>query len=352
MPKRVGTLTFHQADNHGAVLQAYALVAAIRELGHDPRVIDYRPLAARRIYNRFGLRSGIPVQTLVRRWKFRRFRQRYLPVTSRRYLTPEALRANPPDVDCVICGSDQIWNVYSYRSYDPAFFVDFVADPKVRKASYAACMGWADDFGPHSEEIRGLLDRFDRLSVRNIHTQQRVRELTGRTPVRVLDPTFLANFDEITPPSRETEPYIFVYCLQRSEVFDKSVALVSESMRLPVISIGMPFQNARTLYAAGPLQWLTLIRNAKFVITNSFHGTCFSIFNRTDFLTLWLNESKSRRHRDILDWFGLPQRLIVDSASLDAVREKGLRIDFAEVDNRVATAREESWQFLSETLGD
>ena len=90
---RAGILTFHSADNYGAVLQTYALSRAIRALGHEAEVIDYRPLVARRAYNRLGLRSGRPVQKLMRRWKFRKFRNRYLPLSKQCYLTGEALRA-------------------------------------------------------------------------------------------------------------------------------------------------------------------------------------------------------------------------------------------------------------------
>jgi hypothetical protein len=162
----------------------------------------------------------------------------------------------------------------------------------------------------------------------------------------------MASFDEITQPSRETRPYIFVYSLRRDENFDKVVGIVSAKLKLPVISLGMPFKNARTYYAAGPLEWLSMITHASFVITNSFHGTCFSIFNHIDFLTMWVSEDKSRRHNDLLEWVGLPGRMLIDPQRLESMSEHELRVNFAGVDERVATARDESRKFLAEALGD
>jgi hypothetical protein len=347
---RAGILTFHSADNYGAVLQCYALSRAVRELGHEPVVIDYRPLVARRAYNRLGLRSGRPVQKLIRRWKFRKFRNKYLPLSERCYLTGESLRADPPKLDCVLVGSDQVWNVHSFRGYDPAFFLDFVSDPKCRRASYAACVGTANDFGPQGDAVSALLMKFEHMSVRNIHSQDIVEKFSGRRPLRVLDPTFMAEFDELVSPPTEREPYIFVYSLRRDENFDKVVATVRAKLGMQVISLGLPFKNARTYYTAGPLDWLSLIRHASFVITNSFHGTCFSIFNHKNFLTMWVSEDKSRRHRDLLEWCGLPNRLVIEPGSVERMTRDDLRVDFSGVDARVAAAKEESRAFLKQAL--
>ena len=71
----------------------------------------------------------------------------------------------------MLVGSDQVWNVHSFRGYDPAFFLDFVSDPACRRASYAACVGTANDFGVHGDEVGGLLNKFAHMSVRNIHSQ-------------------------------------------------------------------------------------------------------------------------------------------------------------------------------------
>ena len=225
---RVGILTFQHADNYGAVLQAYGLSEAIEALGHDVEVLDYRPIAARRVYGRWPRQPKMVLPFAIRRWRFHRFRQSYLPLSSRVYWTADDLKRCPPHVDCVVCGSDQVWNVASpIRGFDPAFFLEFLEGPGPRRISYAATFGHAEDLGVYRQRIRDLLSRFDHLSVRDVKSQNMIRDLVGRSAEHVLDPSFLADYDPITPQRIIERPYAVVYCMTKTDFIQGAVHMIA-----------------------------------------------------------------------------------------------------------------------------
>jgi hypothetical protein len=344
---RVGILTFHYANNYGAVLQAYGLSQAIAAMGHSVEIIDYRPLAARRAYGRWPRDPRKVVPSAVLRWRSYRFRRCYLPLSQRPYLAPEELRIYPPKVEFVICGSDQVWNTASYRGFDPTFFLQFLDGALTRRVSYAATFGYADDLGTHRQEISTLLSRFDHLSVRDVRSQDMVRALTGRTAEHVLDPSMLTDYGPITPARMVNGPYVVVYCLSNNELFKAAVRTVQRRLGMPVVSINMPFKDARVLRSGGPLQWLSLMQHADFVCTNSFHGVCFSLKNRKEFLVLPTHRGQSRLE-DILRTAGLSDRLVHSQEELDEAMQ--CAVDYGTAATRLTEAGDRSVEFLREAL--
>lgn len=350
----VGILTFHYSNNAGAVLQAYGLSQAIRDLGHDVKIIDYRPLAARRAVDGHWLRNPISLlrhpagylrKTAVRR-AFNRFRETGLPLT-RTYLTWGKLRPAPPQFDGLVCGSDQVWNIAGARGFDPAFFLDFSPETGLRRVSYAATFGHAENLGSHRERIRELLSCFDALSVRDEKSRRMVAELTGRPPLHVLDPSFLANYDSITPPPAVEPPYVFLYCFDAGPLTLAAVGALRDRLKLPIVSTSMPDIAGVKAVPFGPLSWLGLIRNAGFVCTNSFHGVCFSIANRKPFVVLPY-PGRMSRIEDVLDTAGLADRIVTEPGALASVLSRP--IDYGPVCERMASARQRSLTFLRDAL--
>jgi hypothetical protein len=349
---RVGILTFHYANNYGAVLQAYGLSKAIKEMGHYVEVLDYCPLAARRSYGRWPRRHPLRIFPFaVKRWRFRQFRQRYLPLSLRTYWTLKDLQSYPPDVDCVICGSDQVWNIASYRGFDPAFFLEFVEEGGPRRISYAATFGFAEELGNYHERIRNLLSGFDYLSVRDRKSQKMLQELTGRPTEHVLDPTFLTDYEPITPPRIYKYPYIFVHCVSVTygDFFIRTIGALSKRLGMPAICVDHPLPLRKTKFAraAGPLQWLSLIRHAEFVCTSSFHGTCFSLINRKQFVVFPISKGQFRLE-DILQTAGLSNRLVCNEDELE--RSLANPISYSTVSERLEEACLHSKTFLREAL--
>lgn len=349
MHRRVGILTFHQADNYGAVLQAYGLARTVQELGHAVEIIDYRPAAARKRYRRLRLRSGAFFAALARRWKFREFRKRFLPLSRRTYLAPEDLVKDPPQVDCIVCGSDQVWNVDSYRGFDPPFFLSFARGPDTRRTSYAATFGSTRTIAANRERISDLLCAFDFISVRDADSQNTIHELIGRFPPRVLDPSFLTDFGEITAPKTRSSPYIVAFSMECTPLFQRVVATLSQRMGLPVVSLATPIEGAQMIGAPSPQEWLSLMRHARLVVTNSFHGLCFAIINRRDFYMVPRTRDQNRLD-DLLTWFELNDRVVTDENFDELIGDHDYGVDYSKVEQHIDRAIDESRRSLCEAI--
>ncbi len=345
---RIGILTFHHANNYGAVLQAYGLSRALLELGHDVQVIDYRPETARNHYEgRMPRRPRRFCREYLFRRRFNKFRKHLLPL-SQTYLTAAELAQSQSDFDVIVCGSDQVWNVTSYRGYDPAFFLNFVQGEQPKRVSYAASFGGATetDLGKDASEIGQLLNKFDHISVRDAQSLEVLSALTSKPVSHVLDPVFLTDFDAITPPRLIDTPYIFSYCMNPSDLLREATPYLSRTLNLPVVSAKTYIEGTKLIHP-GPLEWLSLLRHADFVCTDSFHGTCFSIKDKKPFVALPSYNGMSRIV-DLLDTAALSDRVAENSDDLEQITSR--EIDFEPVSPRIEAARSRSLNFLSEAI--
>jgi len=353
---RVGIVTFHNSPNYGAVLQAYGLGKAVQSLGHDVQIIDYLSPAQKRRYCPDGLRTWVrrmrrPITYSTHERRFQQFRQYYLPLSRRAYTSLDGLVANPPQVDVLICGSDQVWNIHtpSCGGFDPVFFLGFPARDGARRVSYAACMG---DTQPAElpPAAKHFIERLDHISVRDGKTAAAIFELTGREATHVLDPSCLTDYSPITPSPMERNPYVFLYHYGHTPWLDRCLSLIQKQMNIPVVSVfGRSGARVRHMSTAGPLQWLSLMRHAEFVITNSFHGTCFSLIWRKQFVVLPIGGGRQFRLEGILQIAGLEDRLACDEEQLRAALATSVNHEASEL--RLGEARERSFSFLQEALG-
>jgi hypothetical protein len=354
---KVSILTFQYSYTYGAVLQAYGLSKAVEKMGHEVRMIDYRPLAARRHYEDYWPRhpKRLPralyshSRSFFFRRRFNRFRKRYLPLT-KTYLTVEDLEQSPPLADYIVCGSDQIWNVSSFRGFDAAFFLSFLREPIPQRVSYAATFGDAEDLGGNKQYICSLLKDFDHISVRDERSQRMIQDLIGRTAMHVLDPCFLIDYSTITPPPILKPPYILVYCYSKNDLSTYAVQCIHRELHIPVISIHASFEDFDDgdILHSGPLEWLSLMQHASFVCTDSFHGTCFAIKNGKQFITV-AKETGMSRIEDILQTAGLSHRIIWNDEQLGTAIEEPIEYDA--VSSRIEGARKRSLSFLHSALG-
>ena len=179
---KVCTITCHDVYNQGASLQALALATYLDKIGCETKIIDYKPEYSNTYYNlgkvanpRFErpfvkqayLLAKMPrrlVSIFFRAKPFDRFKNRYLPLT-KHYTTLEQLKADPPQADVYIAGSDQIWNTFLPNGKDGAFFLEF-APEKSRKISYAASFATETVYAPYLDFVKDALKRFDAVSLR------------------------------------------------------------------------------------------------------------------------------------------------------------------------------------------
>ena len=287
---KIGILTFHRAVNYGAVLQAYALAEKIKEMGQDVQVIDYECKKIKNDYfPNFNCKGkgktylihqiiGAPL-LLIRRLKFQKFIEEYLPLSA----TGTDIRLLTKDYDLIIVGSDQVWQD-NLIGGDDAFFLKDV-DVKY-KASYAA------SFSQTQHKINRarieLLKKFDWVSIREKENVPFLEKELHRNIEVVCDPSLLLSEqkwkDFTTKCNDSKENYILVFnVLKGNSMFQFAEYLAETTNKRIVVLTTSIKKRVRGEYirAADPLQFLSLFEHADYIITNSFHGTAFSlIFNK------------------------------------------------------------------------
>jgi hypothetical protein len=341
--KKIGILTFSQANNFGAVLQAYALAQTLRSLGHQANVLNYRHNDLEALKRRLSYIKHLlltPRRFYVEQ-KFKSFRKKYLKLETKIY--KDAIAALEKNYDLFITGSDQVWNT-DITTYDQTYLLDFVKD-KNKKFSYAASFGKECLTQKEAELYKPLLSDFKALSVRERQGADIIKKLTGRDAAINLDPTFLLNkkqWEEIAILPKE-DNYVLMYLFYQPAETISFAQKLSAKKGLKLIGIRKGIKEHYALPT--PREFIGYFLKAKYVITNSFHGTAFSInFNKEFFIDLLPPPSKvNSRLEHILKLTGLESRLISN------IQANGETItDWTNVNKILDCEREKSLNYLKE----
>ena len=304
----VCTLTWYRGNNYGSVLQAYALQQVLESMGHSCDILAYSPAKLDawklKIRNRnVGATIAYKANELMMRLKpqeadrsvssymrFEEFRKEHLKLSARCSLRQELEQMNQ-QYDAFFCGSDQIWNPYCY---DPAYFLSFVSDTR-KKIAYAPSFGVATLPQRCLQDIHRQLKRFQHLSVREKRGAEIIQNLTGQQAQVVADPTLLlpvSAWDTLANSGtvQESKPYLLCYFLSKRPYYDAVVQGIAKQFGLAVRKLPMiaaDYGKKETIQQpVGPVEWLSLVRGAAFVLTDSFHCTLFSMQFHTPFYTL------------------------------------------------------------------
>lgn len=359
---RIKTITCHDVYNLGASLQAYALATYLKAHNHDVQIIDYKPDYLSRHYsltavpnprfNRPILRELYLLAKLPRRLKARKslrkqrfdaFRRAYLPLTERRYTSAEELRANCPEADVYIAGSDQIWNPVFPNGKDPAFFLEFVPDER-RKISYAASFSVDVLAEEDRARMQPWLSRLDAISVRESSGVDLLKGM-GLAGIQVMDPVFLLEKEawESLAVCPDTRDYILVYDFDNSALVHRVAAALTAQTGKKIISV-FPMDGASEVWAdLGPREFLGAVMNADVVLSNSFHATAFSLIFQKEFYVVNRTEKINTRMRDLLAAVALDGRLISDIPEAETV-------DWFAVQPRVEALVARSKAFLCDNI--
>ena len=333
--KRVKTITCHNVYNIGASLQAYALTKYLKNIGCEAEIINYipdylrhyrllgcnspaynKPLL-RQLYQLAKLPQRIMARLSKRKKRFDSFTKKYLPVTSKVYRTNNELKADVPYADVYFAGSDQIWNTLFPNGKDPSFYLDFAPEGSIR-ASYAASFSTDKIYDGYEAQVSNWLKRLDYVSVRESSGVALAKKLGVDFPVQVLDPVFLLNKEQwrglVSDLNTDYEnEYILVYDFEQSSHLESFVKTLAKENKLKIFSV-LPCTYCDSSFEnSGPLEFLDLIENAAFVVSNSFHATAFSIIFEKQFFVFNREEAINSRMHDILQLFSLDDRIITDS---------------------------------------
>ena len=314
---KVGTLTFPNSPSHGASLQMYALWKTLEKLGCEAEVINYvtnivnhQALKTRSLSVFKKFKSNIINQIIeTPKESFLKFESQIKKYPSK------PIGLNEIDelenrYDRIIVGSDQVWNPV-VTGNDMNFYLKFVKDPSV-KASYAPSFGNDDVAEEDKAEISKYLADLTYLCARENQGAKIIKDLTGREVPVVLDPTFLLSKNEWQPLEKKPKykkEYVLFYTVKPSPSLRAFAQKLADEQGLILVTIGGRARdkfnpNKHPEFAVGPSEFLGLISNAKYVVTNSFHGTAFSIIYRKNFYVEYSSDTNSRL-TNIIDMLGL-----------------------------------------------
>lgn len=368
--KSVGIINFHRANNYGAVLQAYAIMRAVSNLGYRAEIIDFIPEALilnyqaktefRKLVKQLGIlratRSFIkrlPGKRVraIRERLFTEMREEFLILSREKYSAPEDLRKNPPKYDAYITGSDQVWNPSMKKARGDSYFLDFVDDGFL-KVSYAASIAEPVPSDLVNEYAR-LIKRFDFISVREKSAKEFLRPLVEKDIEVTLDPTLLLSekeWAELMKNNPVNSKYILVYDLARSKMLTQGANEISLKTRYPIVSFSSSRNYRNGLYSfasSSPGEFLSLIRDAEVVLSSSFHGVAFSVVFGKPFLAFASNK-RSSRIVDFLELLEVEDRIVDDNTSIEIIANSP--IDYVKTRKLLESEREKSIQFLKNAL--
>lgn len=370
MKIKVEVITLQRVPNYGSVLQGYATQKVIEKLGYEVELINYYPqrmhmlaMLKRLKYKNDKLRKSLILRTIARlviipsyikRFRvFNKFTKENIKMTDKEYITFEDLKKDIPEADIYCTGSDQVWNSKWNEGIDYSLFLDFLQEDK-KRITYAASFGKAKLEENEKEETKRLISKYKYLAMREKSGVDIIKELGIKENVlQVLDPTLLLTGEEwqsLTSKKYQNKKYIFMYNINRDKRLDKYAKNFAKSKKLPLIYVSYNYHEA---FKYGKLKcnpkvedFLSLIANAEYVLTDSFHCLAYSInFNKQVIISY--PERFSTRLASIAELTGVTNRVIDNYNNLSICDRK---IDFEYANRMLENERKKSLEYLKKAI--
>lgn len=359
---KVGILTFCNTTSYGAALQMYALYRSVEKFGHDAELLHYQNrwmkeerhtvAMQNKPYAVMRLKKTVSAFRHRHLWRaFRGFEASMVCMPERVTSDKNALRALSDRYDAVICGSDQVWNP-DITGADLSYFLNFCG-ARTKRISYAPSFGVEALPKDFAEAAAKELARFSSLSVREEAGQALIRDMIGKDAELVLDPTLLLTAEEwealeTAHPMAQGE-YILYYPVRSAGCLWSYCEAFAERKGLKILRIGRSVKSKDTdrvkyLFDVSPQELLFLLHHAKYVVTNSFHGTAFAINYRKNFF-VELSSATNSRLSQIVRTFGLEEQVVREAGAV--LRDT---TDYKKTEELLPALRDHSLRFLREAL--
>lgn len=383
--KKLGLCVRYDCNNYGSMLQILATQKAIEECGWQYEIIRYDKKTPKfiiknlsRVFNPYFMRGkmiGIAKKISLKMHPemenrnskrlaiFREYRNKYIGPYSSICKGFDSLIQSANDYDAVMVGSDQLWTPAGLMT--KFYNLLFVPD-SIRKISLATSFGVTEIPKDQIKLTKQYINRIDFLSVREVSGQKIIKKLTEREAVIAVDPTLLFDGEEwleiFEYEKQSEEPYIFAYFLGDNNAHRDAVEQFAKKKKLRVITCphmdefverDMTFGDDQR-FEVSPVDFLNLVRGAEYIVTDSFHGSVFSILNHKKFLTVnrysdSLRKAKNTRIDSLFSLLGIENRHYINE-SLDIEKAIEADIDYAEIDKRLSDLRDKTFDFLKKSL--
>ncbi len=366
---KTSVITLHTVKNYGSVLQTYATQKEFERAGSPVEFVDYwrkdnlddgllrRIVTGSSFWGKDPLRRAI--FTAIKFPSIRRqihvfngFLKRYIHLSPRRYLSIEELKKDPPTADLYCTGSDQVWNSDWNAGIEKPYFLEYV--PEGGKCiAYAASFGKEELTHEEMETIRPFLRKYSSIAMREQSGVRILDEMGFPGNIQIADPTLILEADEwkkLMSGRKIRQSYLLVYQLNKNWAFDAYAQRLAKKMGLKLVRLAYDYHH---IFKKGHLvccpqveEWISLFYYADFVLTDSFHGTAFSInFNR-QFAVIY-PQKFSGRLSSLLKLTDLESRAVKDFNDLSVAEQ---RIDYDPVNRFLSEERIRANRFLKETL--
>lgn len=366
---KTATVTLHTAHNNGSFLQAYALQKTILKMGNSNEIINFVPKAQYSLYQNiilkdFSIKGFVKgVLNIPHYYQLKKRKDRFNNILTKLYLTDkfeeeEVFNHISNEYDCIIAGSDQIWNNASM----PDFSNIYLLPVDQYKISYAPSFGKSLDnqFGP---KIIESINKFDYISVREESAKKALENLIPHKSIQiVLDPTFLLeknDYDDLynAAECKFSGDYIFFYCIKASAEVLSAVRDISKILKLPVVTI---FTGVNTYkcqaygqkvdFEAGPSEFIKYVRDAKYVLSNSFHGIVFSIIYNKKFFRIADNDNGEVKIDERLDSILTLLQLTDQNVIANTPFHLNENIEYTVANNNLNKLKYESLDWLKKSM--
>ncbi len=357
---RVGIVTQPLEMNYGGILQNWALQQVLKRLGHEPVTIDayQRFSTPHYVYNwvrgklmrMMGKKANMPLRYhgAMRSKQTGEFIEKHIVKTRVMWdYKPEVVKKYK--LEGLVVGSDQVWRIWYTRNHLEDMYLQFAAGlPLKKRVAYAASLG-VDEWEYPADRTAAcaeLAQHLDAVSVREKSGIDLCRKHLDVEALCVLDPTLLLESKDyesiIDAEWGANEPYLAVYSLDITPVKKAFISMLAEARGLKVHYYSAGWKSKLTVG-----QWLAVFNKAAMVVTDSFHGTVFSILFGKDFYSLGNPHRGNTRIAWLLEQVGLEERLLSDT---EPVEPADCVIDWQDVYSRLEVKRKESIDFLENAL--
>lgn len=366
----INVITRHAPANYGSLLQTIATQKVLSKIGVANKIIDYIPkeengarialtqLKTKKSWNRNPLKKIMYImcrepENIIMYHKFKKMRIKYLEMTKRFTNLTELTEFASEEDSIFMTGSDQVWGPISTGTYDLAYFLKFVPDNK-KKIAFASSFGKASFSETDMVKYKQMLSRYDRIAVRENSAVDILSNLEIEA-LQVLDPTLLVTADEwdryISDKDVVKEEYVLVYQIHSNPELDKYAIQFAKKAGLKLIRVSPLMHQIKRggdfIYLPDIGKFLSLIKNARYMVTDSFHGTAFAINFNTQFIEVLPNTGTGSRNQSILKLMGLEDRIVKDLSDFSFIDKA---IDYSVINPILNLERDNSQKVLLQLL--